>query len=179
MCSGARSNPGGNSPSVVWPESFTGAFAEPVFTMGGTLAFSSDRIEGGNDPDALCSSAFQSGPFDAVRVPERLSGRIAPSVFARLTTSNSPASSVWPSIQLFLLRWSLTDPLVAHVRVHPDWPQSFPTRNVGRPLPFARRDLSPKISGFLGLCSRLVDAAASGQRWSLNPTWEDAKPRRS
>jgi hypothetical protein len=34
------------------------------------------------DPDSLREFAFQSGQFDAVLIPERLAGRLAPSVFA-------------------------------------------------------------------------------------------------
>jgi hypothetical protein len=34
------------------------------------------------NPNSLCEFAFQSGQFDAVPGPERLAGRLAPSVFA-------------------------------------------------------------------------------------------------
>jgi hypothetical protein len=76
------------------PESFT---AVAAFTVG----------------EMLCStSSFQSGPSDAVRVPERLSGRIAPSVFT--SKVNSPASIARPrySISSFSLRALWTEILI-------------------------------------------------------------------
>src|SRR6478609_7000536 len=49
--------------------------------------------------------AFQSGQSDAVRVPERLSGRIAPSVPAALSRFPAlPHRPRWPRVQLHVVR---------------------------------------------------------------------------
>jgi hypothetical protein len=58
---------GRNSPSVMVPESFTATTpsGSRVFTVGGTQV---ERIH------------FPERPCGAVRVPERLAGRLAPSV---------------------------------------------------------------------------------------------------
>ena len=76
-------DPHKNSPSVIRPESFTAPSRVATFTVGEDCA-----------AGWACSSAFQSGQSDAVRVPERLSGRIAPSVpVVHSRAAGSPAST--------------------------------------------------------------------------------------
>jgi hypothetical protein len=79
-----------NSPSVIGLRVSLTPIAGFTFTVGSILRSKID---------------FQSGQFDAVQIPERLAGRLAPSVLLTRpvfteTGRSSPASRARPDVQL-------------------------------------------------------------------------------